>query len=96
MYFTGYKWKPGVRPHEDPHIGDLRRIYKSNFRGVKTSSAPGGWKRATFEFPLPDDKLSSLAKKHLKYLRYFTVYIIVIADAPGHIYVDNVNVTRIR
>ncbi len=94
MYFTGYKWKPGIRPYENPHIGDLRRIYKSQFRNTKVSSAGYGWKKVTFEFPLPNP--SKLALKHLKYLRMFTVYIIVINDAKGEIYVDDVVVTRIK
>jgi len=94
MYFTGYKWKPGIRPYENPHIGDLRRIYKSQFRNTKVSSGGYGWKKVTFEFPMENP--SKLAQKHLKYLRMFTVYIIVINDAKGEIYVDDVVVTRIK
>lgn len=94
IYFSGYKWKPGIRPHEKPHLGDLRRIYKSQFRNTKVSSGGGGWKKVTFEFPLPN--LSDLAKKHLKYVRFCTVYIIVINDASGEIYVDDVVVTKIN
>jgi hypothetical protein len=94
MYFTGYKWKPGIRPYETPHLGDLRRIYKSQFRNTKVSSGGYGWKKVTFEFPIENP--SSLAKKHLKYLRFFTVYIIVINDAKGEIYVDDVVVTKIK
>ena len=94
IYFTGYKWKPGIAPHANPHLGDLRRIYKSQFRNHKVTGSSGGWKRVTFEFPLKDP--SSLAEKHLKYLRFFTVYIIVINDENGQVYVDNVNVTRIQ
>ena len=94
IYFTGYKWQPGIRPYPDPHLGDLRRIYKSTFRGHKVTGSSGGWRRVTFEFPM--ENLSDLAMKHLRYVRFFTVYIIVIADAPGEIYVDNVQVTRIK
>ena len=39
---------------------------------------------------------SKLAQKHLKYLRFFTVFVIVVADASGQAYVDNVQVTRIK
>jgi hypothetical protein len=94
IYFTGYKWQPGIRPYEDPHLGDLRRIYKSAFRGHKVTGSAGGWRRVTFEFPMKEP--SKLAMKHLRYVRFFTVYVIVIADAPGEIYVDNVQVTRIK
>lgn len=94
IYFTGYKWKPGVRPHENPHLGDLRRIYKSQFRGHKIKGGSGGWKTVTFEFPL--DNPSKLAMKHLKYIRLFTVYIIMITGTPGEAYIDDVVVTRIK
>jgi len=94
IYFTGYKWKPGVRPYETPHIGDLRRIYKSQFRNHDVKNIGGGWKRVSFEFPM--DNLSKLAMKHLRYVRFITVYMIVLADAPGKLYVDNVEVVRIK
>jgi len=94
IYFTGYKWNPGVRPNDNPHIGDLRRIYKSQFRNHEIRNIGGGWKRVQFEFPMKD--LSKLAMKHLRYVRFITVYIIVLADFPGQIYVDNVEVEQIR
>jgi hypothetical protein len=90
IYFAGYKWQPGVRPYEDPHLGDLRNIYRSKRQRVRASS----WKRITFEFP--QKNLSKLAMKHLKYVRFFTVYIIVVDGAFGQVYVDNVKVTRIE
>lgn len=94
VYFTGYKWNPGIRPHEDPHIGDLRRIYKSQFRGHKVKKGSNGWKRVSFEFPL--ENASELSLKHLRYVRFITVYAIAIADAPGKVYIDNVKVERIK
>lgn len=94
IYFTGYKWNPGIRPHEDPHIGDLRRIYKSQFRGHDVKKGNNGWKRETFEFPLED--ASELSLKHLRQVRFITVYIIALADFPGQVYVDNVKVERIK
>jgi hypothetical protein len=94
IYFTGYKWKPGIRPHENPHLGDLRRIYKSQFRNHKVTGSSGGWKKVTFEFPM--DNPSKLAKKHLKYMRLFTVYIIMVSGTGGEVHVDNVVVKRIK
>ena len=29
IYFSGYQFAPGVRPHENPELGELREIYKS-------------------------------------------------------------------
>lgn len=94
IYFRGHKWQPGIRPHDEPTIPEMRTIYKSQFRGHKVQKGANGWKRITFEFPLED--LSSLAKKHLRYVRFFTVYAIVLADFPGEIYIDNVKVERIK
>ena len=94
IYFTGYKWKPGIRPYENPHIGDLRRIYKSQFRNHKVSGGASGWRRVTFEFPMQNP--SKLAKKHLDYIRLFTVHIIMVSGTGGEAFVDNVVVTRIR
>lgn len=94
IYFTGYKWKPGIKPYDNPHLGDLRRIYKSQFRNHKITGSSGGWKRVTFEFPMENP--SKLAAKHLKYLRMFTVYIIMVSGTGGEAYVDNVVVTRIK
>ena len=94
MYFAGYKWKPGIRPYENPHLGDLRRIYKSQFRNHKVAGGSGGWKKVTFEFPLKNP--SKLAKKNLKHLRQFTVYIILVDGTGGETYVDNVVVKRIQ
>ena len=96
IYFVGYKWQPGVRPYYDkaPHPGDLRRIYKSAFRDHKVSGGAGGWKRFTFEFPMENP--SELAQQNLKEIRFFTVIVIIVADAPGQAYVDDVKITRIK
>ncbi len=54
----------------------------------------GGWKRETFEFPLPN--ASELSLKHLKYVRFITVYFMVVVDAKGEAWIDNVSVKRIK
>ena len=96
IYFTGYKWKPGIRPYADKpvHIGDLRRIYKSAFRNHKVRGLSGGWKRETFEFPMTN--ASALSLKHLKYVRFMTVYFVVVQYARGEAWIDNVSVKRIK
>jgi hypothetical protein len=96
IYFAGYKWKPGIRPYRDKpvHIGDLRKIFKSQFRNHKVSTRSGGWKRETFEFPLKN--ASELSLKHLRHVRFITVYFMVIEDASGEAWIDNVSVTKIK
>jgi len=96
IYFAGYKWKPGIRPYHDKqvHLGDLRKIYKSQFRGHKVRKRTGGWKSETFEFPM--ENASKLSLKHIKYVRFITVYFMIIADARGEAWIDNVTVIRIK
>ena len=94
IYFAGFKWVPGIRPYEDPHVGDLRKIYKSEFRNHDIGGGPGGWKRVSFEFPLPN--LSDLAKKHLSEVRFVTVYLVVVDTEKGDAYIDDVEVKKIQ
>jgi len=96
IYFAGYKWKPGIRPYHDKpiHLGDLRMIYKSTFRNHKITKKAGGWKSETFEFPMKN--ASELSLKHLKYVRFFTVYFILTKGAKGEAWIDKVTVTRIN
>ncbi|MBT3192167.1 MAG: hypothetical protein HN341_06390 [Verrucomicrobia bacterium] len=85
IYFAGYKWKPGIRPHEEPTIGELRTIYKS--KALQTSKK--GWQNVEIE--IPGVKVTPLAYKHMKYVRFITVYIWTLGD----ILVDDVEVTRV-
>ncbi len=85
IYFAGYQWTPGVRPHENPELGELRMIYQSK----ATSSSSDTWKQEKIE--LPGVKLSSAAIEHLRKVRYLTVYIWMVK--PG--FVDNVTVTKV-
>lgn len=96
IYFVGYKWKPGMRPYTDqpPHPGDLRRIYKSQYRNHKETNLGNGWKRLTFEFPIED--ASKLAQQSLAELRFFTVISMVVADFKGQLYLDDVKIKRIK
>jgi hypothetical protein len=83
VYFAGYKWEPGIRPHDKPELGELRMIYKS-----KVAAGEG---RARLDLSLPGVDLSSLAKKHLKEVRFITLYVWFMNDG----YVDNVIVERV-
>ncbi len=96
IYFKGYKWQPGVRPYRDKpiHIGDLRGIYRSSWRNHNVSKLSNGWKRESFEFPM--ENASELSLKHLRYVRFITVYFMVINDGKGEAWIDNVVVQRIK
>jgi hypothetical protein len=85
VYFAGYRWAPGVRPHENPELGELRMIYQSK----ATTGTASDWKQEKIE--LPGVKPSAQAIEHLKQLRFLTVYIWFVK--PG--FVDNVTVTKV-
>lgn len=69
VYFAGYRWKPGIRPHDNPKPGETRMVYKSKAE----TGFPGAWKSITFDFPMK--RLSSAAKKHLRRVRFISVYV---------------------
>jgi len=85
VYFAGYRWLPGIRPHETPYPGETRMVYKSKAE----TGFPGSWKTISFDFPM--QKLSSAAKKHLRQVRFISVYVWTAQGA----WVDNVKVYKL-
>lgn len=86
LYFAGYKWQPGIRPYADPPVSDLRTIYKS-----KAETKIGKtWKTITLE--IPGVKVTPLAYKHMKHVRFITLYAWVV----GELYIDDVQITRVK
>lgn len=79
FYFTGYMWRPGVAPYDDPEIKDFRRVLKGKPWVGKTSA----WTPVTFEFPMTT--VSELENKHLKKVRYITAYLLENSGAPTYI-----------
>jgi hypothetical protein len=85
IYFAGYQWAPGVHPHDNPELGELRMIYQSK----ATIGSSDSWKKETME--LPGVNLSQAAIEHLKKIRYLTVYIWMLKAGA----VDNVTLTKV-
>ncbi|MBL7075945.1 MAG: hypothetical protein ISS31_00605 [Kiritimatiellae bacterium] len=85
VYFAGYRWLPGIRPHDEPYPGETRMVYKSKAE----TGFPTSWKKVTLDFPM--QKLSSAAKKHLRQVRFFSVYV---WTAQG-VSIDNVKVYKL-
>lgn len=85
IYFAGYKWMPGIRPHDKPEIWELRNIYRSN------AAEPSGNSWCQVETSLPGAKLTDTAKNMLKDVRFITLYIWTGSPA----YVDNVLIEKI-
>lgn len=85
IYFAGYKWKPGIRPHEKPEIWELANIYRGN------AAEPTGSTWCQMETQLPGKQLSDTAKSMLQQVRFLTLYIWTGSPA----YVDNVVIEKI-
>lgn len=94
IYVRGYKWKSGIRPHENPKLSELQNIY----RGKPFGSLRKSWKTYSRDFPYFSKKGSSkLNLKHLKHVRFFALYIIIPffeTNPPGSIYIDNVKIQQ--
>ena len=85
LYFAGYQWAPGVKPHDNPELGELRMVYQSK----ATTGTSEAWKQEKLE--LPGIALSPQALAHLKKVRFLTIYIYM--GSPGS--VDNVTLTKV-
>ena len=86
IYFAGYKWKPGVKPHDNPTLAELRQVYKSH---AATGNAPG-WKKVNLE--IPGTEITKGAMAYLKQIEYITLFVYVTRTS----YIDEVSVTRKR
>ncbi len=92
--FNGYRFKPGIRPYDDPKLQDLRRIFKTNQMAM-TSVAK--WRSMTIEFPIKS-QVSEMAYSHLKKVRYISLFIYVPGGTypkEGNFYLANVNITKL-
>lgn len=88
IYFAGYRWKPGVRPHDNPTLGELRMVYRSN----AWTESVSGWTNVTIEIPGVD--LTPAATRHLQTVRFVTVFFYYLNHtAPG--FVNDVRVRKV-
>lgn len=85
IYFAGYQWTPGIRPHGDPGIEEMRQLYRSK---AAAGSAPS-WKTITLEIPGVD--ASELSLRHLSKVRFITLYLWFLKTG----FVDDVEITRV-
>ncbi len=86
IYFSGYQWKPGIRPHNNPTLQEMRQSYRSK----AIDSSASGWETLTLELPGVD--VSDLGLKHLQRVRFITLYIFFLKE--GH--VDDVKVVKLN
>jgi len=103
MYIEGYRWRPGVKPHDAPRLSDLRKVYKQGpgnilyFGGRDSgafSGAPRSWQKGECTFPSKDR--SELAERHLQRVKFLVVHIVAIDGWDGDLLVDDVQLRRIE
>jgi len=85
IYFSGYQWKPGIRPHNEPTIEEMRQAY----RGKAETGQAKSWTSVTVD--IPATTASELSMQHLGKVRYITLYFWFAKDG----YVDDVAITKI-
>lgn len=99
LYAIGYKWKPGVKPHDVPDRWEMREVYRGQammFHGQKSGpmSSPGGsWTKGEIIFPSETLSLSDLAAKHLKQIEMVSLHIVAMG---GDVYIDDVRAEEIK
>ena len=86
IYFSGYQWKPGIRPHSEPTLQEMRAVYRSKTEVGESAS----WKTVTLD--IPGTEASELSLQHLRKVRFMTLYIWFLGT--GH--VDDVSVVRLK
>ena len=105
----GYKWRPGIKPHENPQLHELRRCYRSRevfFGGSKGGTSGGAtpnWERQSTVFPKSEAKGESKGKAEpkddtsaLDSVQFMVVHIVAIKGNEGNLYVDDVVLERME
>ena len=107
----GYRWRPGIKPHANPKLAELRKCYRFTqvYFGAEKAGTMGGitnaigcWSRASQTFP--DEKMSKLAQESFNKVQFLVIHIIAIGNWPKspdvpewiYLYVDDVNLERIN
>jgi hypothetical protein len=97
----GYQWKPGIKPHPDPALHELRKCYKFSqvYFGSQQAGEMGGvtraWQKGTITFPDKAFASSPLAQSLLKKMQFVVIHIVAIGGSPGSLYVDDVTLDKL-
>jgi len=106
----GYRWRPGIKPHANPRLAEVRKCYRFTqvYFGAEKAGTMGGikpaqgWETASQTFP--NKKMTKLAQKNFDKVQFLVVHIIAIGNWPKspdvpewiYLYVDNVKLERIN
>lgn len=107
ILIEGYRWRPGVKPHANPKLKEMRKCYRfallyfgAEKAGTKGDISPAmGW--TTASQTLPDPKMSKLALESFNRIQFMVIHIIAIDGTwkdPEwvYLYVDDVQLERIN
>ena len=108
ILLEGYRWRPGIKPHKNPELAELRKCYKFKmlyFGSQETggiASVPSSWAKASRTYP--DKHLSKTAQKHIDKVQFLVVHIVAIGGAYAHVppggyyyfYLDDMELKRIN
>jgi hypothetical protein len=101
----GYKWRPGVKPHDQPTIYELRKCYR--FPLVFFGEVPGGtagglvrgagWKRGAVEFPgTAQHELGERQQKLFDEVQFIVIHVVAIQGRTGDVFVDDIELERLN
>jgi len=103
----GYRWRPGVKPHANPKLKEMRKCYRfaQVYFGPEKAGTMGGirpaqgWTKAAHTFP--DAKMNKLALESFNKIQFLVIHIIAIGGSwkdPEwvYLYVDDVELERIN
>jgi hypothetical protein len=103
----GYHWRPGIKPHANPKLKEVRKCYRfaQVYFGAEKAGTMGGispalgWSKASQTFP--DEKMSKMAKESFDKIQFLVVHIIAIGGSGKdpewvYLYVDDVELERIK
>ena len=102
ILIEGYKWRPGIKPHDDPPLHELRPCYKFSqvyFGGQEagTMAQPTkSWQRGETVFPNAALTKSDTSKENLNLIRFLVVHIIAIGGSEGELFVDDVRLEQLK
>lgn len=100
ILIEGYRWAPGITPHEAPLNTELRKCYKFSqvYFGHEDAGTmarlSGAWQKGSTVFPA--DNLSDLAKKSLSQIKFLVIHIVAIGGYEGDLFVDDVRLEKIQ
>ena len=98
ILLEGYGWRPGIKPHANPTLNELRKCYKFSLlyfgdaqEGSRSAVGPA-WKRASMTFP--DRTKSQLQEDLLNKVTFVVIHIVAIDGSEGYLYVDDVSLEK--